>query len=1125
MSPHQTEVKHEVQLEPTRDGLLVRLAGVDVGNWLSTSDQSAIQVGSFVRLYGDGQATPVSTDALLIPWDGIASLSWEEIRQSRMPDPSPLELEVESRGPIVHPDFTLEYQYMQRGRRVLVQRQGAWLTVGDGCFTLLDPMYSVVQALDQYDSCTMTDIEERMKWWGQVSKLFPKEVVMDDYLRSLHVVVAATFRIEPFQDSAGDPNFDPIPVVHVGYGDEPDDGEPRFVDLLDDEKQTSFRRYFREYEQVRQRYPVGGGTYIFFTEQLVRALDVVRHSQKGTAEERRAFLKEPHSYLRSALVGAESNDEATVDDVFCDHGLSERVHRIGIWTGKELPWLPKPGQPWLPPEELGVVVDGTSLPITVDELPALLDRLTAAARAAVPAIDVGGVRVRVTEEAIATVRLLITQRQVMRPSTTESRTPASVDRVLLVIDNLEDLAYLRRRKPRGPEQSDHRPELNSELLAHQYDGVRWLHRRWNSGSWGALLADDMGLGKTLQAMAFLLGIRALMRSGRIEHQPILVVAPTGLLQNWEDEHSKHLADPGLGKVVRGYGKWLRHLRSTPSSGKELASGRPVLDIAKLRRAAWVVTTYETLRDFQHSFARVRWCVGVFDEAQKIKNPNTKMTEAALAMNIDFALLMTGTPVENRPADIWSILDRCEPGVFGPLKEFSRKYERDDASGQALQSLHRRLTSSPNQVAAPSVMLRRLKEDHISELPSKEVCRLPMEMPAMQAAAYAAVVYNRRLGVPPLTTLNQLRSISLHPGTPDPSREVDDYIAQSARLLSTFRVLEQVRDRREKALVFIEARQMQTFLIGALRRKFSITEDVMVVNGAVSGQARKARVDRFQQRSGFDVMLLSPKAGGVGLTLTAANHVIHLSRWWNPAVEDQCTDRTYRIGQRNSVRVYLPLARHPGFGDYSFDVKLDELMERKRAMNRSVLAPVSVSEHDVNHLLTDTITEASRRAPVRKDAAARGIRERPGASNGDSAASSSERTNPESIPREDVSIMEPEQFEIWVLEILREVGYDAQPTPRAGDRGADGIARSKDGRQTLVVQCKHTQGQRPCGATAVREVWAAVNAYDLQGDVLPVVVTNARGFSKDARKVAERHRVRLVNARDRSGFRRALSALD
>ncbi len=1110
--------------EPAQDGLLVQVAGVAVSDWLSTSDQNAIRLGALVRLFGDGEAMEVASDTLRVPWAGVAALSWEELRRSGLPASSPLTLEIESSRAIAHPDFAVVCRYVEDGRHVLVRRQGAWLAVGDRRFTLLDPLYSVVEAFDQYDPHAMADIEDRMKWWGETSQLLPEDVVLDGHLRSLRVVVAATFRLEPFRNSAGEPDFDPIPGEYVGSADEPNDAARRFADVLDDERQASFRRYFRTYGQARKKYPVGGGTYVFFTAQAVRALNIVRHAQHGTAEERLAFLEEPHSYLRDTFSGAEDDREASLDDVFCDHGLSERVHGIGVWEGKKIPWTARPAQPWLPPEEVGVMVDGTSLPITVDELPNLHDRLTAAADKGMSYIDFGGARLAVTDATIAEVRLLINEHLLVVPRPRDADKPetALLDHVLRVIDNLEIVGFRRRRKPRAGRSSKHRLALHSMLLTHQDDGIRWLHRHYEDGSWGALLADDMGLGKTLQAMAFLQGVRALMREGRVERLPMLVVAPTGLLKNWEDEHKKHLVGSGLGNVVRGYGRWLQRLRRKVTAGGELVSGRPVLDVDELRGADWVLTTYETLRDYQHSFGYVRWGVGVFDEAQKIKNPNTKTTEAALAMNVDFALLMTGTPVENRPADIWSILDRCEPGAFGPLKEFSRRYERDDASHDALRTLHAALTESTTKITTPPIMLRRLKEDHISKLPPKEVCRLSRDMPDVQAAAYARIVYESRLGVSPLKTLHQLRNISLHPGAPDDDHGIDGYIGQSARLMSTFQVLEEVCCRGEKALLFIESRQMQGFLLAAIRRKFEMAEDILVINGAVSGQARKARVDRFQERSGFDVMLLSPRAGGVGLTLTAANHVIHLSRWWNPAVEDQCTDRVYRIGQLHPVRVYVPLARHPSFGEYSFDFKLDDLLEKKRAMNRSVLAPVGASRDDADRLLLDTTERAQQHASAGGHGPGSDERKVP-----DGKVNGTRTRGPlgkKTEREQDVSIMEPDQFERWVLGLLREAGYDAQATPRSGDRGADGIARSADGRHTLVVQCKHTQGRRPCGAAAIDEVCVAMSAYDIQGEGRPVVITNALRFSARARKLAQRHGVRLVNAPDHDAFRRALSSL-
>ena len=188
----------------------------------------------------------------------------------------------------------------------------------------------------------------------------------------------------------------------------------------------------------------------------------------------------------------------------------------------------------------------------------------------------------------------------------------------------------------------------------------------------------MGLGKTLEALAFLSCVKK--RDGG-SRKPMLVVAPTGLIRNWRDEHDKHLSDAGLGRALEAHGRELRDLRRganrSGAPGTELTlGGTPILDLEAIREADWVLTTYETLRDYQHSFGRIPWSVGVFDEAQKIKNPAARLTEAALAMNIDFVVLMTGTPVENRPADIWSLLDRIEPGRFPPLKEFSAIYDRD-----------------------------------------------------------------------------------------------------------------------------------------------------------------------------------------------------------------------------------------------------------------------------------------------------------------------------------------------------------------------------------------------------------------------------------------------------------------
>ena len=192
-------------------------------------------------------------------------------------------------------------------------------------------------------------------------------------------------------------------------------------------------------------------------------------------------------------------------------------------------------------------------------------------------------------------------------------------------------------------------------------------------------------------------------------------------------------------------------------------------------------------------------------------------------------------------------------------------------------------------------------------------------------------------------------------------DTDRYIAQSARLARCFAILDDVRQIGEKALVFVESRNMQAFLMIALRQRFKLPHDVLLINGTVTGDHRKRRVDAFQQRDGFDVMVLSPRAGGVGLTLTRANHVIHLSRWWNPAVEDQCTDRVFRIGQARPVHIHLPMARHPVFDEFSFDLRLNVLMNTKRDRNRRVLAPVSFSKEDMDGLFHLAVEDAAKAA--------------------------------------------------------------------------------------------------------------------------------------------------------------------
>ena len=342
----------------------------------------------------------------------------------------------------------------------------------------------------------------------------------------------------------------------------------------------------------------------------------------------------------------------------------------------------------------------------------------------------------------------------------------------------------------------------------------------------------------------------------------------------------------------------------------------------------------------------------------------------------------------------------------------------------------------------------------------------------------------------LEALHRLRSASLHPLHPDLA-DGDDYIEQSARFKTTFGLLDQIAKKNEKALVFVESLEMQPRLAAMIQQRFKLARLPMIISGAVSGPKRQQRVNNFQSTGkGFDVIILSPRAGGVGITLTAANHVIHLSRWWNPAVEDQCTDRVYRIGQEQDVHVYYPLAVHPAYGEQCFDVRLHELLARKRNLSREMLMPPVNRGRDAETLFEETIGRS------------------------DGGRAKSKRNTDSAIDIGDIDTMSPLEFENWVLSQLQGAGYTVNKTPKSWDAGADGLATNPTTGREIIIQCKHKQTPGPIDATAVSDLLKARAAYQKDNAGL-VAVTNAPGFSGDAMQLATENGVVLC-ARDELG---------
>jgi len=490
---------------------------------------------------------------------------------------------------------------------------------------------------------------------------------------------------------------------------------------------------------------------------------------------------------------------------------------------------------------------------------------------------------------------------------------------------------------------------NVTLLQHQLSGIAWLQHLWRRSPGacrGALLADDMGLGKTLQLLTLIAW--CLEQDATID--PFLIVAPVALLENWKQEIDKFFVS-GAFSVLTLYGPALREKRVARSAIQQelLHAGVTRLLIRGwLGNAKVVLTTYETLRDLEFSLARQKWSVMVCDEAQKIKTPGAMVSRAARKQNARFKIACTGTPVENTLTDLWCLFDFIQPGMLGSQKDFGERYRRPievetEEEKARLEELRRRI--------APQT-LRRTKAEVARDLPRKVIdrgCR-SLAISEKQRAYYGSALDQRRRGEGAessaglnnhLGLLLYLRTVCSDPRPPGPCslkpQPLDELEQYSPKMRWMLAELVRIQSRGEKVIVFCELKELQRTIQRAIVERLGIVVDI--INGDTSaggarGDLRQKRIGLFQQKPGFGVILLSPLAVGFGVNIQAANHVIHFTRTWNPAREDQATDRSYRIGQTRDVFVYYPVVVAEDF--VTFDEKLDQLLESKRKLSQDML---------------------------------------------------------------------------------------------------------------------------------------------------------------------------------------------
>lgn len=702
-------------------------------------------------------------------------------------------------------------------------------------------------------------------------------------------------------------------------------------------------------------------------------------------------------------------------------------------------------------------------------------------------------------EAIGNARAQVSRRE-FDPSKPATHVKAAERRGLVVKPNVDTLDYVERRgtlaPPGNPPKLPASLRVEIALKEHQLSGVSWLQHLWSlspKACRGALLADDMGLGKTIQLLTFI----ATAIEEKPDIDPFLIVAPVSLLENWKEEVAKFFA-PDAMRVLTLYGPTLAEKR-VPKRALEDAlikgGATRLLTSDWLGGAQVVLTTYETLRDLEFSLAAQRWSAMICDEAQKIKNPNALVTRAAKKQNARFKIACTGTPVENTLTDIWCLFDFVQPGLLGALKEFGNRYRRPI---EAETDEEKERVAELRALIEPQ-KLRRTKAEVAKDLPKKiEVnsCRaLPLSdrQRAHYADAISAFRNRDKSGSAsglqsPLGLLQYLRRLCSDPRPPGhvstDSEPLADIEGRSPKMAWLMGQLREIKAKEEKVIVFCEFRDLQRTLQRCIGERFGVVPDV--INGDTSADSanannRQRRIQKFQEKPGFGVIVLSPLAVGFGVNIQAANHVVHFTRTWNPAKEDQATDRAYRIGQTKDVHVYYPVVVAHDF--LTFDAKLDKLLDWKRGLSTDMLnGSGDVSPADFGDL----------EAP-----------------DGGNAFGN------ELLGADDIQSMDSDALEALCALLWSKKGYPRTiKTPRSGDGGIDVVAIK--GNEGVVIQCKSSSMEgRELGWDAVKDVAAGVGAYAQRhpGVSFSMIAATNQRFNGTARRQAEILHVELVDGED------------
>lgn len=1038
----------------------------------------------------EGKAAKVG-DSYRISHETAVSFSRDERELLTLPPIFPYPLFVGKEGLPQNNSFRLKVNFQKADGTYFMNPEviGSYVAILPGCgYMCSEAQYAILKSVSSCNA-EIGRLKERekilacsLRYVALIKENAKKiDARLDPFLEKIDVVAPDYLSISVKEDTDGTYYASPV-ILNA-------DGSP-----YGEKDASEFGRKFKNGSKAQRSYMGKDRTYYVFDQEQQNGLQQIKEARKLTKEQAKTLFLSPQSVFTGAPFRFDRSE------------YSDRVIEYGAFIAKNYPYLKGIEGGWLPEE--GSVgredldgIDELDEPEVTDENVAILKELI--------------------ENALANGKSLISYQEktykltgafiekVMGKDDVTDSTGGSADGEkpkedkgnLISEENAESVGYEQANEQRRKKRREARfQKLGADLsmeqvlsgfkddvvpFSYQKEGIRWMAQNWKAGYQGVLLADDMGLGKTMQVLGLISGVKNAY--GEKDMNSVLVVAPVSLLANWESEFIHFVKEGVFEEIVPLYGNSFRDFKR----GHDLR-----LDFSPVAKNRIVLTSYETLRNYDISFGCIDWSFMVLDEAQKIKNPAALITNAVKSMKYDFAIAITGTPVENAWVDLWSIMDFVEPGRLRDLKNFCNTYQNQLKKLQGDMAGQEALGKKLEQELQP-IFLRRQKTDYLEGLPHKEVIPKPVLMPPVQREAYEKIIAVAKKGKKKdiLQVIAMLRDTSLCPHLTSyadstfENMSVDVFFNMSARLKATFQTLVNIKARKEKVLIFVTSRKMQRILKRFLEKAFGISIQPPI-NGELIGLKRQQIVDAFNQKEGFAILILSAEAGGVGFNITAANHVIHLSRCWNPAKEDQATDRVYRIGQEKEVHVYLPIAQYEG-GD-SFDVKLDQLLQYKRSLSQSVIFPTADSEVDGQDMYNELV-------------------EWNNVMESESACGTSSYWT-----IEDTDKVTGDVFERMVAKLYASIpGYAAEETKQTNNYGVDVVVETdQKSRRGLLVRCQQMMGAS-LSHDSVEAICSAIPFYEKQRGYhfSGVVVTNALDFTSHDKERAAADGVKLIARQD------------